>query len=151
MQVNPYLTFNGNCEEAFKTYQRILGGEIAAMIPYEGTPGAEGMPPERRKQIIHARLVGNGIVPMESDAHDRYEPMKGFSVTVKHQEARRGRAYFQCTCRQGDCGFVARRDLFHHKIRDAHRQVWHTVDDRLREGAVTSHSVHGRCLDSALV
>jgi len=82
MQVNPYLTFNGNCEEAFKTYQRILGGEIAAMIPYEGTPGAEGMPPERRKQIIHARLVGNGIVPMESDAHDRYEPMKGFSVTV---------------------------------------------------------------------
>jgi hypothetical protein len=25
------------------------------------------------------------------------------------------------------------------------------VDDRLREGAVTSHSVHGRCLDSALV
>jgi len=33
MQVNPYLTFNGNCEEAFKTYQKILGGEIAAMIP----------------------------------------------------------------------------------------------------------------------
>ena len=31
MQVNPYLTFNGNCEEAFKTYQKILGGEIAAM------------------------------------------------------------------------------------------------------------------------
>ena len=27
MQVNPYPTFNGNCEEAFKTYQKILGGE----------------------------------------------------------------------------------------------------------------------------
>jgi uncharacterized glyoxalase superfamily protein PhnB len=41
MQVNPYLTFNGNCEEAFKTYQKILGGEIAAMIPHEGTPAEE--------------------------------------------------------------------------------------------------------------
>jgi len=27
MQVNPYRTFNGNCEEAFKTCQKILGGE----------------------------------------------------------------------------------------------------------------------------
>jgi PhnB protein len=81
MQVNPYRTFNGNCEEAFKTYQKILGGEIAAMIPHEGTPGEESVPPEWRKKIVHARLVSNGMVLMGSDAPpDRYQPMKGFSV-----------------------------------------------------------------------
>ena len=83
MQVNPYRTFNGNCEEAFKTYQKILGGEIAAMIPPEGTPSEESVPPEWRKKIVHARLVSNGMVLMGSDAPpDRYQPMKGFSVTV---------------------------------------------------------------------
>jgi len=102
MQVNPYLTFNGNCEEAFKAYQKILGGEIAAMIPYEGTPGAEGMPAERRKKIIHARLVGNGMVLMGSDAPpDRYEPMKGFSVTLNTKKPAEAERIFNALADQG--------------------------------------------------
>lgn len=45
------------------------------------------MPAERRKKIIHARLVGNGMLLMGSDAPpDRYEPMKGFSVTLNVNE-----------------------------------------------------------------
>jgi uncharacterized glyoxalase superfamily protein PhnB len=32
MKLNPYLTFNGNCEEAFKAYAKVLGGEILAMM-----------------------------------------------------------------------------------------------------------------------
>lgn len=36
MKLNPYLLFDGKCEEAFKTYQKVLGGEIVAMIPHEG-------------------------------------------------------------------------------------------------------------------
>ena len=63
MQLSPYLTFNGNCEQAFKAYHGILSGEIVAMIPHEGTPAECGVPPEWRKKIIHARLVGNGWAP----------------------------------------------------------------------------------------
>ena len=33
MQVNPYLFFNGNCEEALKYYQKALGAQIEAMMP----------------------------------------------------------------------------------------------------------------------
>jgi PhnB protein len=74
MKLNPYLLFDGKCEEAFTSYQKILGGEIVAMIPHEGTPAAEKLPSEWRKKIIHARLVGNGMVLMGSDAPpDRYE------------------------------------------------------------------------------
>ena len=28
MTLNPYLSFNGNCEEAFKFYEKVLGGQI---------------------------------------------------------------------------------------------------------------------------
>jgi uncharacterized glyoxalase superfamily protein PhnB len=36
MQLNPYLTFDGRCEDAFKFYAKVLGGEIVAMIRHEG-------------------------------------------------------------------------------------------------------------------
>ena len=45
MKLNPYLMFDGRCEEAFTTYQKILGGEIVAMIPHEGTPAGEHVSP----------------------------------------------------------------------------------------------------------
>ena len=34
MQLNPYLTFNGQCETAFKFYERSLGGKIEAIDPF---------------------------------------------------------------------------------------------------------------------
>ena len=84
MQLNPYLTFNGQCEAAFKFYERCLGGKIEAMIPHAGTPAEQHVPPEWRKKILHARLTVGGEVLMGSDAPpDRYEEPKGFSVSLQ--------------------------------------------------------------------
>jgi PhnB protein len=83
MQLNSYLTFNGQCEAAFGFYEQCLGGKIEAMIPHAGTPVEEHVPAEWRNKILHARLnVGNGIL-MGSDAPpDRYEVPKGLSVQI---------------------------------------------------------------------
>ena len=83
MQLNPYLTFNGQCEEAFKFYAQSLGGKIVAMMTHEGTPMAENTPPEWLKKIIHARVMVGDKILMGSDAPpDHYKPMQGFSVTL---------------------------------------------------------------------
>ena len=83
MQLNPYLTFDGRCEAAFRYYEKVLGGKIVAMMPHEGTPAAEQVPAEWRKKIIHARLLVGDKLLMGSDAPpDRYEQPKGFSVTI---------------------------------------------------------------------
>src|ERR1700736_1792698 len=83
MYMNPYLTFSGNCEAAFKFYAQVLGGKIEAMMPHEGTPAAEHVPAEWRSKIMHARLVVDGRVLMGSDSPpDHYEEPKGFSVTL---------------------------------------------------------------------
>ena len=83
MQLNPYLLFNGQCEEAFKLYEKCLGGKIADMMTYEGTPMANQIPAEWRKKIIHARLVAGDKILMGSDAPPgRYQQPQGFSVTV---------------------------------------------------------------------
>jgi PhnB protein len=83
MQLNPYLTFNGQCEAAFKFYEQCLGGKIVAMLPHAGTPAEEHVPAEWRNKIMHARLIVGDDVLMGSDAPpDRYEATKGFSVTL---------------------------------------------------------------------
>jgi len=83
MQLNPYLTFNGRCEEAFKYYERCLNGKMLMMTPHEGTPAEAHVPPEWRKKIMHARLQVGDTLLMGSDAPpDHYEPMKGFSVSL---------------------------------------------------------------------
>ena len=83
MQMNPYLTFSGQCEAAFRLYAKVLGGEIVAMIPHEGTPAAEHVPAEWRSKIIHARMMVGDKVLMGSDAPPGCsEAMKGFSVTL---------------------------------------------------------------------
>ena len=83
MQLNPYLLFNGDCEAAFKFYEKVLGAKIEAMMTHEGTPAAEQVPSEWRSKIIHARLNLNGQLIMASDAPpERYSKPGGFSVNI---------------------------------------------------------------------
>jgi PhnB protein len=84
MQLNTYLLFDGTCEEAFKFYERVLGGKIEAMMRHEGTPAECHVPAEWRGKIMHARLVvGDKFFLMASDAPPgTNKPMGGFSVNV---------------------------------------------------------------------
>ena len=83
MQLNPYLAFKGQCEAAFRFYEKCLGGKIEAMVTYAETPMADQMPPEWRGKIVHARLRAGDHLLMASDPPPQhYEPMKGCSVTI---------------------------------------------------------------------
>ena len=84
MQLNPYLTFNGQCETAFKFYEQCLGGKIAFMIKHKGSPIENQVPAEWGDKILHARLTIGDEVLMGSDAPpDRFEKPKGFSVALQ--------------------------------------------------------------------
>ena len=84
MQVQPYLYFNGDCETAFKNYERCLGGRIEAMTTHAGTPAEQGVPAEWRNKILHARLVVGDAVLMASDAPPgHYHKPQGFSVSIQ--------------------------------------------------------------------
>ena len=83
MQLNPYLLFNGQCEAAFKFYERCLGGKIVFKMTNGESPMAKDTPKERHNQIMHARFEVDGKVLMGSDAPpERYEKPAGFSVTI---------------------------------------------------------------------
>ena len=84
MRLNPYIMFNGDCEAAFKLYERVTGGKIVAMLPYEGSPAAGHAPSEWQKKILHARIdIGEDTI-MGSDASPgHYNKPQGSSVTLR--------------------------------------------------------------------
>ena len=102
MQMNPYLFFPGNCEQAFKFYEQVLGGKILAMMPHEGSPAEGHVPAEWRKKIMHARLVAGDMVLMGSDAPPPHqERMKGFSVSLQIEKPADAERIFGALAKKG--------------------------------------------------
>ena len=105
MHLNPYLYFNGNCEEAFKFYEKALDGKIEAMMTHAGTPAESQTPPEWRNKILHARLSVNGTILMASDAPPgRFSPQQGFSVSISLNEPKKGEQIFNALAEGGKIG-----------------------------------------------
>jgi PhnB protein len=87
MNLDTYLQFNGQCGEAFKFYEQVLGGKIEGIMTYGQSPAAAQTSPEMRDKVIHVRLsVGDSIL-MGSDAPaQHYQPPQGFSVSLSAKD-----------------------------------------------------------------
>jgi PhnB protein len=113
MQLNPYLLFNGQCEEAFKFYEKLLGGKIEAMMAHEGTPAEKGVPPEWRKKILHARLAVGDQVLMASDAPpDRYQKPQGYSVSIGVTDPAEAERIYQTLSENGSVGMPLQKTFW---------------------------------------
>ena len=84
MPIQPYLFFNGRCDEAIEFYQKALGAEVMMLMRFKQMPDQSMVRPETAEKVMHARLrVGDAIVLM-SDGMCTGEPEKfeGFSLTL---------------------------------------------------------------------
>ncbi len=100
--INPYLTFNGNCAEAMRFYERTLGGKLQIMTNGE-SPIADKLPPGNADRIMHARLDFDGGVLMASDdmPSNSYKGMHGFAVSVIYPTAAEARRVFEALAKGG--------------------------------------------------
>jgi len=57
MDLTTYLSFNGQCAQAFRFYERALNGHIEMMMTNGESPMADQTPPEQRDRIMHASLT----------------------------------------------------------------------------------------------
>ncbi|MBO0750829.1 MAG: VOC family protein [Bradyrhizobiaceae bacterium] len=86
MPVQPYLFFEGRCEEALDHYRKALGAEVEALLRYDECP--EPLPPGRlppggEKKVMHAQFRVGDTTFMASDGHCSGTPsFKGFSVSL---------------------------------------------------------------------
>ncbi len=88
--VNVYLTFDGNCEEAFNFYKNAFGVEFSFLGRFKDMPPTEGIPPVAENQaerVMHVSLPLDGkTVIMGSDSGGEWGPKlevgNNFSVSI---------------------------------------------------------------------
>lgn len=69
-QINPYLNFNGNTEEAFNFYRSVFGGDFMGgqIMRYTDMPETDKMPESDRNKVMHVALeIGEGSYLMGTD------------------------------------------------------------------------------------
>ncbi len=86
MKIDPYLFFNGRCEEAIAFYQQALGADVVMKMHYRDSPEphAPGMlPPGSEDKVMHATLNVGGCTLMMSDGRcSGTTDFKGFSLSL---------------------------------------------------------------------
>jgi len=73
--INPYLTFDGNCEEAFNLYKSVFGGNFPYVGRFKDMPPVDGkaVPAKEGEKIMHMSLpIGDGSVLMGSDSSEAF-------------------------------------------------------------------------------
>lgn len=86
MQVQPYLFFDGRCEEAVEFYRNALGAEVTALMRFRDSPEPHqpGMiPPGAEDKVMHAAFRIGDTTVMASDGHCAGKPsFQGFSLSI---------------------------------------------------------------------
>ena len=93
MQLNTYLNYGGNCEQAFRFYEEHLGGKITMLMRHGEQPNASNVAPEWKNAVLHARMTLGGTELFGADMPpDRFQPMRSayLSLTVDTAAGRFG-------------------------------------------------------------
>src|SRR5579875_117139 len=95
MRIQPYLHFNGQCEEAFRLYERVLGGKIQGFFRYGQSPMADSAPAEWSEKIMHVGMALGSDMLLGSDAPPQYfDKPRGFRINIElDEEAEADRVY----------------------------------------------------------
>jgi PhnB protein len=83
MHVQPYLFFDGRCEQALDFYQKTLGAKVEAVIRYKENPEPKYNPPNSDDKVMHACFRIGDTQIMASDGNCAGKPtFQGFSLTI---------------------------------------------------------------------
>lgn len=84
--INPYLNFDGNCEEAFNFYKSVFGGEFVTVMRFKDVPAEYQMPEGESQKIMHVALpIGQGTILMGSDTPAAMGPVtngNNYSIAI---------------------------------------------------------------------
>ncbi len=77
MKLYTHLNFGGNCEEAFRFYEKHLGGRITMMMKAGDMPAGEQTPPGPSDVVIHVQMSVAGVLLIGNDVPaEHFKPIR---------------------------------------------------------------------------
>ena len=83
MSVQPYLFFDGKCEEAIEFYKSAIGAKVDMMMRFKDSPDQSHIPPNSGEKVMHASFKVGDTQIMASDGHCAGKPsFQGFGLSL---------------------------------------------------------------------
>ena len=105
MNVEPYLFFEGRCEEAIEFYRKALGAEVTMLMRYKDSPEPPPpgkLPPGSEQKVMHASLRIGDTTVMASDGLCQGQPsFQGFSLSIAVPDEARADKMFEALTDRG--------------------------------------------------
>ncbi|WP_242927669.1 VOC family protein [Pontibacter vulgaris] len=98
--INPYLTFAGNCEEAFNFYKSVFGGEFPYVGRFKDMPSERSIPESEANKIMHISLpISKETVLMGSDSSEAFGQVttvgNNFSISINAENEEEAKRLFE--------------------------------------------------------
>jgi PhnB protein len=81
MKMNTYVNFAGKCADAFRFYERHLGGKVGMMMTHGEAPEPSRVNPAQKDAVLHARISIGGTELMGADIPSA-EPMRSAYLSL---------------------------------------------------------------------
>jgi len=116
MQVQPYLNFDGRCEEAMEFYRGALGAEVTMLMRYKDSPEpcAPGMiPPGAENKVMHVSFRVGETTLLASDCHCTGKPnFQGISLSLTPASPAEAERRFAALAEGGKVGMPLTKTFF---------------------------------------
>ena len=113
MRTSVHLTFGGQCEAAFRFYERALAGRIVTMLAYRDSPMADQVPVEWRDKIVHASLSLNDTEMAGADVlPEQYQRPQGFYILLQMTDPQRAEHVFHALAEGGAVGMPLQKTFW---------------------------------------
>lgn len=95
MQIQPYLFFDGRCEEAIDFYREALGAEVQMLMRFKECPQPSSVPPGSDDKVMHAALKIGDATVLASDGRCTGAPsFQGFALALNATDDAHARRMF---------------------------------------------------------
>lgn len=105
MQIQPYVFFDGSCEQALQFYQRAVGAKVEMMMRYKESPmpPAPGMvPPGYDDKVMHSSVrIGDSVIMASDDCTGGSKARGGFSLSLTAGDPAEAKRRFEALAEGG--------------------------------------------------
>jgi PhnB protein len=134
MKLHTYLNYGGNCEQAFRFYEKHLGGKITMMMTHGEMPAPNDAPPNWQKAILYACMTIGGTELMASDVPpERFQPMRSAYLSLGLESTAEAERIYALLADGGEIFMPMQETFFAFRfgmLRDKFGTSWMIVHER---------------------
>ena len=133
LKLDIYLNYKGNCAEAFRFYEKHLGGKIASIATFKEQPDTSNIPPNWENKVLHARIEIGGAVVMGADIPSA-EPMRSAYLTLRFDSSEEAESIYALLSNGGQVFMKMEKTFFASRfamLRDRFGTNWMLMHERM--------------------